>query len=118
MRHGRRRLTRTSVVGRAAGRSSASKEFLTFPRSRQQRPGDEAHMKTAAWIVPGITAAMAAIVLSGATAAAPQADAPALAVPLRMTAFAVSMGTAATGANAVMDIRVTRWSTAEERQKL
>jgi hypothetical protein len=75
-------------------------------------------MKTSTWMVPAITAAMAAIALSGVTAAAPQADTPPLPVPLRMTAFAVSMGTAATGANAVMDIRVTRWSTAEERQKL
>jgi hypothetical protein len=75
-------------------------------------------MKTSAWIVPVITAGVAAVVLSGATAAAPQVDKPALPVPLRMTAFAVSMGTAATGANAVMDIRITRWSTVDERQKL
>jgi len=75
-------------------------------------------MKTSTWIVPALTAAAAALVLSNVTAAAPQADKPALPVPLRMTAFAVSMGTAATGANAVMDIRITRWSTAEERQNL
>ena len=75
-------------------------------------------MKTSTWIVPAITAAAAAMVLSTATAAAPQADKPALPVPLRMTAFAVSMATAAPGATAVMDIRITRWSTAEERQKL
>jgi len=75
-------------------------------------------MKTSRWIVPALTAAAAALVLSNVTAAAPQADKPALPVPLRMTAFAVSMGTAATGANAVMDIRITRWSTAEERQNL
>src|SRR3954465_11512494 len=75
-------------------------------------------MKTSTWIVPALTAAGGALVLSNVTAAAPQADKPALPVPLRMTAFAVSMGTAATGANAVMDIRITRWSTAEERQNL
>src|SRR3954465_8103342 len=75
-------------------------------------------MKTSTWIVPALTAAGGAVVLSGATAAAPQVDKPALPVPLRMTAFAVSMGTAATGANAGMDSRIPRWSTVEERQKL
>jgi hypothetical protein len=73
-------------------------------------------MKT--WIVSLSTAAGVAMVLSSVTAAAPQADAPTLAVPLRMSAFAVSMGTAATGANAVMDIRITRWSTPQERESL
>jgi hypothetical protein len=38
--------------------------------------------------------------------------------PLRLTSWAVSMGTVATGANAVIDIRVDKWSTDDERQKL
>ena len=37
---------------------------------------------------------------------------------LEITAFAVSMGTVATGANAVVDITIDRWSTAAEREKL
>lgn len=38
--------------------------------------------------------------------------------PVRMTAWAVNMSNVATGANATIDIRVDRWSTAEERQRL
>jgi len=38
--------------------------------------------------------------------------------PLRMTAFAVSMSNVATGANATVDINITRWSTDEERKAL
>src|SRR5512138_1073193 len=38
--------------------------------------------------------------------------------PIRMTAWAVNMSNIATGANATVDIRVNRWSTAEERQRL
>ena len=37
---------------------------------------------------------------------------------IRMTAWAVSMSNTATGANAVLDIRVDKWSTDQERQKL
>ena len=73
-------------------------------------------MKT--WMVSTIGAVGAAVVLSGVTAAAPQAEKPPLQLPLRMSAFAVSMGTTATGANAVMDIRITRWSTPAERESL
>ena len=35
--------------------------------------------------------------------------------PLRMTAFAISMSNVATGANATVDINITRWSTDEEQ---
>ena len=73
-------------------------------------------MKT--WIISSLTLAGAAIVLSTVTSASPQVDSPTLQVPLRMTAFAVSMATAAPGANAVMDIRVKRWSTQAERENL
>lgn len=51
------------------------------------------------------------------TAAAVQADG-ALKLPLRLSAFAVNMSTVATGSTAVMDIRIKRWSTAAERERL
>ena len=38
--------------------------------------------------------------------------------PIRLSAWAVSMGTVATGANQVLDIRVNKWSTEAERQQL
>ena len=38
--------------------------------------------------------------------------------PLRLRAFAVNMSNIATGANADVDINITRWSTEAERQKL
>jgi len=69
--------------------------------------------------------AMAAIAVTIAGSGAPRAvvqtpdDAPAL--PMRLSAFAVNMSTAqrAPGRNtAVLDIRITRWSTPAEREKL
>jgi hypothetical protein len=41
-----------------------------------------------------------------------------LALPLRLSAFAVNMSTVAPGTTAVMSIRINRWSTAAEREKL
>jgi hypothetical protein len=41
-----------------------------------------------------------------------------LAVPVRLTAFAVNMSNIATGGANVVDIQIDRWSTEEERQKL
>ena len=38
--------------------------------------------------------------------------------PMRLSAWAVSMSNIATGANAVLDIRVDRWSTDREREEL
>jgi hypothetical protein len=38
--------------------------------------------------------------------------------PLRMTAWAVNMSNIATGANATVEIRIDRWSTAAERERL
>ena len=70
------------------------------------------------WIISSLTLAGAAIVLSTVTSASPQADKATLQVPLRLSAFAVSMATAAPGANAVMDIRIKRWSTPTERENL
>ena|SRR6185503_15245912 len=70
------------------------------------------------WTTSLLTIAGAAMVFSGVTTAAPQEDKATLPLPLRMSAFAVSMATAAPGANAVMDIRVKRWSTQTERENL
>ena len=74
-----------------------------------------------AWIASGVSAVAVGLSLAGTPAAAPQGAQPkpgTLQLPLRLSAFAVSMGTAATGATAVMDIRITRWSTAAEREQL
>lgn len=38
--------------------------------------------------------------------------------PIRLSAWAVSMANVATGANAVIDIRINKWSTEQERTKL
>jgi hypothetical protein len=54
-------------------------------------------------------------VVSHAQAPAPGGDLP---LPLRMTAWAVNMSNTATGANGIVEIRVTQWSTAAERQAL
>jgi hypothetical protein len=63
-------------------------------------------------------AAMAvAVALSPVAAARGQATASNM-EKLDITAFAISMGTVATGANATVDITIRRWSTAEERQSL
>ena len=52
------------------------------------------------------------------TPAAESVQTGALNLPLRLSAFAVNMSTVATGTTAVMDIRIKRWSTAAEREKL
>ena len=59
----------------------------------------------------------AAFTLSSRPAAEP-VQAGGLDLPLRLSAFAVNMSTVATGSTAVMDIRIKRWSTAAERDKL
>jgi len=41
-----------------------------------------------------------------------------LSLPLKMTAWAVNMSNTATGANGIVEIRITQWSTAAERQAL
>jgi hypothetical protein len=41
-----------------------------------------------------------------------------LPLPLRMTAWAINMSNTATGANGIVEIRVTKWSTTEERAAL
>ena len=37
---------------------------------------------------------------------------------LEISAFAINMGTIGTGANAMVDITIDRWSTAQERERL
>lgn len=64
----------------------------------------------AAALVMGISDRPAA---QGGTARSSQ-----LTLPLRLSAWAVSMSNVATGRNAVLDIRITRWTTEEERAKL
>ena len=63
---------------------------------------------------------MATAIAVGAVLA--RADAPVRAQtagePLRLSAWAVSMGTTATGANAVVDIRINKWSTDKDREDL
>ena len=59
----------------------------------------------------------AAVAASTVTRAqAPAADG--LKLPLKMTAWAVNMNNTATGANGIVEIRITKWSTPEERQAL
>lgn len=68
-----------------------------------------------------ITAAVGlALLISSAPVATPRAQEPeAPSLPLRLSAFAVNMSTVQAGRNtAVMDIRITRWSTAADREKL
>jgi len=67
--------------------------------------------------LPVLCAFAAAFTLSSHPAAEP-AQAGGLDLPLRLSAFAVNMSTVATGSTAVMDIRIKRWSTAAEREKL
>ena len=71
-------------------------------------------------LTPGRTAAFVAVFAAmfwvGPSAEQAKGDPPAL--PLRLSAFAVNMSTVAPGTSAVMDIRVTRWSTQDERARL
>jgi hypothetical protein len=41
-----------------------------------------------------------------------------LKLPLRLSSFAVNMSNIATGANGVIEIRITKWSTTAERQRV
>jgi hypothetical protein len=57
---------------------------------------------------------MAALV----TAATVGVDAQTMGQPIRLSSWAVSMANVATGANAIIDIRVNKWSTDQERQEM
>ena len=66
-----------------------------------------------------LTAGMVAGFVSiSATALLAQDAAATLPTPVRLSAWAVSMSNVATGKNAVIDIDITRWSTAAEREAL
>ena len=58
------------------------------------------------------------IVASTGLAALRAQTPPDLPLPLRLTAFAVNMSNIATGRTNVVDIRVTRWTSAKEREAL
>lgn len=60
-----------------------------------------------------------ALAAAGGAVRAPSAgqNAPA-ALPLRLSAFAVNMSTIAPGTTAILDISITRWSSAKEREGL
>lgn len=73
-------------------------------------------MKT--WIICAMSALALTTVLDGAPITVSPAQDGGLTLPLRLSAFAVSMSNVATGKSAVMDIRITRWSTQAEREAL
>lgn len=74
------------------------------------------------WVRSGIALALAllGVTMLGSPAArvAAAAQEGKLMLPLRLSAWAVSMGTVGTGRNGVVDIRITRWTTPEERTAL
>jgi hypothetical protein len=65
-----------------------------------------------------LVAAFAAVAVSTSEPVVAQAQTGDLQVPLRMSAWAVNLSNVATGANTIMEIRVTRWTTADERKSL
>ena len=65
-----------------------------------------------------VAIAAASVWPAGSHAAAQTEDTASLPVPLRLSAFAVNMGNMGTGRTNVVDIRVTRWTTAKERMNL
>jgi hypothetical protein len=73
-------------------------------------------MKT--WIICAVSALALTTVLDGAPIVVAPAQDGGLTLPLRLSAFGVSMSTVATGKTAVFDIRITRWSTQADREKL
>jgi len=74
------------------------------------------------WVRSGVALALAllGVTMLGSPAArvAAAAQEGKLTLPLRLSAWAVSMGTVGTGRNGVVDIRITRWTTPEERTAL
>ncbi len=73
------------------------------------------HLTTAAVSLALGVAALSAAPVGSATTRQPAVPSP----PLRLSAFAINMSTAQRGRNtATMDIRITRWSTPEERERL
>ena len=72
------------------------------------------------WILGATATTALAVTLSASSVVSPQTKQGAqLSLPLRLTAFAVNMSTVSRpGTTAVMDIRITRWSTEAERERL
>ena len=73
----------------------------------------------------GVVIAATSLAMTSRTGEAPNAAAPGqaaetpqLALPLRLSAFAVNMSNIGTGRTSVVDIRITRWTTAAERTAL
>ena len=58
------------------------------------------------------------VVMTMAIVSSPAMQAQTKGDQLEITAFAVNMSNIATGANAVVDIRINQWSTEEERERL
>lgn len=76
-------------------------------------------MKTKTRVLLAVAAIGAALMTSAVSRMQAQAAAGgALPLPLKMTAWAINMSNTATGANGIVEIRITKWSTAEERQAL
>src|SRR3954467_10123678 len=70
-------------------------------------------MKTArAWI------AVTGVILAVCSRANVPVGAQTAGEPIRLSAWAISMANVATGANAVIDIRVDKWSAPKEREQL
>ncbi len=68
----------------------------------------------AAWLIAS-SAALAQTKSSAQPVPSPNVSLP---VPIRMNAFGVNMSNIATGATGMVDIRINRWSTAAEREKV
>lgn len=70
------------------------------------------------WTVSATAAIALAVTVADVPAGSPQPKGGTLPVPLRLSAFAVNMSNVAPGSTATIDIHITRWSTAAERQRL
>jgi hypothetical protein len=77
----------------------------------------DAHRSRRTWTASACALAIAAAV-GATTATARSQNAASPPVPLRLTAFAVNMSTVAPGTTARLEIRITRWSNAKEREGL
>jgi len=71
-------------------------------------------------VIAATSLAMTSYIGEAPNAAAPEqaAETPQLVLPLRLSAWAVNMSNTGTGRNNVIDLRITRWTTADERAAL
>ena len=65
-----------------------------------------------------LSTCLALVVLAPPVMPRLDAQAAGLTLPIRLTAFAVDMSNVGTGKSAIVEIRVTRWSSAAERQRV